>query len=325
MPKRELPTCLFCGRIIDPPQDTNTEFGEIMYGNCECGAIYVCDPTGHNQGEALVNAMMLASPDGIENIELGVNFELRDKAYDYKTHQYVYLKNQIFFGRLFFIKPIAKYKFEEETMEKTKISKKDFISLVEEENFEQIEKIALNNQNIFGWLISLSYDIENPLSWKAIRAMGHVAKVYVNAHNIEPLKNTIRKLLWSMTEESGGIGWRSAELIGEIIYAEPSLFKEIIPILWSKREEESFLESVIRSMIKLSKKINLLDYIKVEETELESLLKHERDEIRALTAILITKTKSKVPVSEDIKNTFLSVYSNGNVIKIKALQAEKYL
>ncbi len=325
MPKRELPICLFCGRIINPPQDTKTEFGEIMYGNCECGAIYVCDPTGHNQGEALVNAMTLASPEGIGNIELGVNYELRDKAYDCKTHQYVYLKNQIFSGRLFFIKPVAKNNFKEETKEKTKISKRDFISLVEEENFEQIEKVALNNQNIFGWLISLSYDRENPLSWKAIQAMGHVTKAYVNAQNIEPLKNTIRKLLWSMADESGGIGWRSAELIGEIIYAEPSLFKDIIPILWSKKEEESFLESVIRSMIKLSKKINLSDYIKVEETELESLLKHERDEIKALTAILITKTNSKIPVSEDIKNTLLSVYSSGNVIKIKALQAEKYL
>ncbi|MCX7988981.1 MAG: hypothetical protein N2647_06035 [Thermodesulfovibrio sp.] len=324
MPKRELPTCLFCGRIIDPPEDTNTNFGEIMYGKCQCGAIYVCEPTGHNQGEALVNAMMLASPEGIENIELGVNYELRDKAYDCRTHQYVYLKNQLFSGRLFFIKPVTEI-IKRAIKEKLKISKKDFLCLLEEESFEQIEKVSLNNLNVFGWLISLSYDKENPMSWKAIMAMGHVAKAYVEAEEIEPLRNTIRKLLWSMTDESGGIGWRAAELIGEIIYAKPSLFKDIIPILWSQREEESFLESVLRSMIKLSNKINLLDYIEIEETELKNLLNHENDEIKALTAILIFKTKSKVPVSEDIKNTLLSVYSKGNVIKVKTSKAEKYL
>jgi len=38
---------------------------------------------------ALVDAMLLASPEGIENIELGVNFEIRERDYDYRTHQYV--------------------------------------------------------------------------------------------------------------------------------------------------------------------------------------------------------------------------------------------
>ncbi|MCS7163657.1 MAG: hypothetical protein NZ845_01475 [Thermodesulfovibrio sp.] len=324
MAKRELPTCLFCGRIIDPPESKNTEFGEVIYGRCQCGALYVCEPTGRNQGEALVNAMMLACPDGIENIELGVNYELKEKAYDYKTHKYVYLKNQLFSGRLFFIKAL-KESIKRAVGEKIKISKKDFVCLLEEENYEQIEKVSLDNANVFGWLISLSYDKENPISWKAIKAMGHVAKAYVEAEEVEPLRNTIRKLLWSMTDESGGVGWRSAELIGEIIYAEPSLFEDIIPILWSQREEESFLESVLRSMIKLSNKINLLDYIKIEDNELRELLQHKSEEIRALTALLVYKAKINFSVPENIKDASLSVYNRGEIFKVKISKAEKYL
>lgn len=324
MPKRELPTCLFCGRVIDPPEEKQTDFGEICFGKCSCGALYVCEPTGHNQGEALLDAMMLADSEGIENIELGVNYELRDKAYDFRTHQYVYLKNQIFCGRLFFIKPMTE-RVKRAIRENTKISKRDFICLVEEESFEQIEKVSLGNPNVFGWLISLSYDKENSMSWKAIQAMGHVAKAYVEAEKFESLRNTIRKLLWSMTDESGGVGWRAAELIGEIIYASPALFKDIIPILWSQREENSFLESVLRSMIKLSNKINLFDYIKIDETELKDLLNHKNDEIKALTAILIYKTNIKIPVSENIKDTTLSVYIDGKVVKVKTAKAEKYL
>ncbi len=324
MANRDLPTCLFCGRIINPPENKDTEFGEIMYGKCECGAIYVCEPTGHNQGEALVEAMFLASPSGIESIEFGKNFEIRERDYDCRLHQYIYTKYSPFQGKLFFIKAMDE-KINREIRDKIKISKKDFLSILEKDDFDTIAIASLQNPNVFGWLIALSYDKESPVSWKAIKAMGYIAETYVKANNIEPLRNTIRKLLWSMTDESGGIGWRAAELIGEIVFAEPSLFEDIIPILWSQREEESFLESVLRSMIRLSNKINITDYIEINPTELESLLKHENDEIKALTSILIHKLKIKLPVAEELKDTMVSVYKNGNIVKLKASRAEKFL
>lgn len=324
MPKREIPTCLFCGKAIEPPESRITEFGDVIYGRCDCGAIYVCEPTGHNQGDALLDAMLLVSPEGIENVEFGVNYELRERDYDLRTHQYVYMKTSRFQGRLFFIRPIKGGAMAQK-IEKIKIDKKDFLSLLENLDFETIEKASLSNKNIFGWLIGLSYDKESPTSWKAIEAMGHVAKAYVEAEEIEPLRNTIRKLLWSMTDESGGIGWRAAEMIGEIIYAKPSLFEDIIPILWSQREEESFLESVLRGVLKLSKKVNLRDYLEIEDSELKNLLNHPKEEIRALTSVLIERLNSPIPVPENIKDSLVSVYNKGSVIKIKASKAEKFL
>ncbi|MGC8796808.1 hypothetical protein, partial [Thermodesulfovibrio sp.] len=92
-----------------------------------------------------------------------------------------------------------------------------------------------------------------------------------------------------------------------------------------QRQEESFLESVLRSMIKLSKKVDLNKYILINDNELQNLLHHEKDEIRALTAILINKIKSPVPVPEDIKELMLSVYTRGNIIKLKIFKAEKFL
>jgi len=322
--RKELPTCLFCGRIIMPPQQTMTEIGEVISGKCECGAIYVCEPTGHNQGDALVDAMLLASPEGIENIELGVNFEIRERDYDYRTHQYVYIKNWPFNGRLFFIKALTGG--ERIVVEDNiKITKKDFIDLIENRDFEKIEKLALQNKNSIGWLISLSYDKENPISWQAIEAMGHVAKAYIEAGDIETLRNTIRKLLWSMTDESGAIGWRSAELIGEIIYANPSLFEDIIPILWSQREEESFIESVLRGILKLSKKVNLSNYIKINCQELENLSRHKNDDIKGLSTLLTKRTTCDYELPEEIKQITISMYDNGKTIKLKVNEAEKFL
>lgn len=323
--RREPTTCLFCGSVIPPPQEEITEIGEVIYGRCECGAIYVCEPTGHNQGEALVQAMLLVSPEGIDKVELGVNFELRERDYNYRTHKYVYIHNWPFSGRLFFLKALTPE--NNKAMEKvhTKITKKDFIRLVENREFEQIKKIVVQNKNSLGWLISLSYDKESLISWKAIEAMGWAAEAFIEAKDTETLRNTIRKLLWSMSDESGGVGWRAAEMIGEIIYAEPSLFEDIIPILWSQREEESFLESVFRSILKLSHKIDLSEYIKINCQELESLLKHKNNQIKGLSAILIMKARCNIPLPEEAEKTHISIYKNGQVITVRAEEAKNFL
>jgi hypothetical protein len=155
--------------------------------------------------------------------------------------------------------------------------------------------------------------------------MGHVAKVYIKIRDLDTLRTTIRKLLWSMTDESGGCGWRSAELIGEIVSAEPSLFEDIIPILWSQREEESFLESVLRSIIKLSRKVDLSNYINFDCKELENLLHHENGNIKSLSALLIKTTKCDIKIPEEVKKYQLLIYNNGNLLEVKTEEVEKFL
>lgn len=321
--RRQGTTCLFCGRIILPPENLITEIGEVIYGKCDCGAIYVCDPTGHNQGEALLEAMLMVSPEGIENMDFGVNFQMKEHDYDWRTHQYLYGKNWLFSGKLFFIKPLQSKENEEKSSQIKKISKKEFVELIKERNFKMLREVCKNNKNILGWLISLSYDKEDIISWKAIEAMGHVAEEYVKANYIEDLRNTIRKLLWSMTDESGGIGWRAAELIAEIVYADPKLFADIIPILWSQREEKSFLESVLRGMLKLSRKIKISDYIDFKCTDIEDLIQNQEDQIKALASILAERVGCSVP--ENFKKISIVVYNNGRIMQTEYDKAEKFL
>ncbi|MCS7203649.1 MAG: hypothetical protein NZ809_04300 [Thermodesulfovibrio sp.] len=321
--RKQATTCLFCGRLILPPENRITEIGEVIYGRCECGAIYVCDPTGHSQGETLLEAMLLLSPEGIEDIDLGVNVQMKEHDYDWKTHQYLYGKGLLFSGKLIFLR----YSLNKEDGKKKtlirKVNKKEFLEMVKERQFEIIREICKDNKNVVGWIISFSYDKEDILSWKAIETMGHVAEEYVKADYLEDLRNTIRKLLWSMSEESGGVGWRAAELIAEIIYAEPELFKDIIPILWSQREEKSFLESVLRGVIKLSKKVKLSEYINFDCEELNSLLKNEEDQIKALVGILAERVGCEIP--ENIRKLNLLVYKNGRLLQMEAVKAEKFL
>lgn len=321
--KKEPASCLFCGRLIPPPQEQTTEIGDVIYGKCECSAIYVCEPSGYRQGEALLNAMMLVSPEGIENIEFGVSHEFRERDYDFKTHQY-YIKNRPFSGKIFFIKTVLEDR-KLPMKERISINKKDFISLIDKREFEKIEKISLQKKSSIDWLISLSYDKEGLISWKAIEAMGHIAKAYIEAEDSETLRNTTAKLLWSMSDGSGAVGWRSAELLSEVVYAQPLAFEDIIPILWSHKQEESFLESVLRGILRVSQKVNLSDYIKIDCEELKNLLKHSNDNIKGLSVLLIKRLSCDFPLPEEVRKINILVYNNGKIEKMEVEKAEKFL
>ncbi len=58
------PWCPFCGidvgRASDAVQRKMTEF---PLGSCDCGAVYVCDATGHNVGSAMVECLVYACND----------------------------------------------------------------------------------------------------------------------------------------------------------------------------------------------------------------------------------------------------------------------
>ena len=59
---------------------------------------------------------------------------------------------------------------------------------------------------------------------------GRVAKALAGT-NHEFLRIAVRKLLWSLSDESGGIGWSAPELIGEIVCADPGRFADIVPLI----------------------------------------------------------------------------------------------
>jgi len=58
--KDETARCPFCKLFLRSPEEIKTVSGGFIGGRCECGAVYVCDPTGHNVGEAYVDALAYA-------------------------------------------------------------------------------------------------------------------------------------------------------------------------------------------------------------------------------------------------------------------------
>lgn len=61
---KKKPWCPFCGQNISKPQFSDQrKMGEFAIGECQCGAFYVCDPTGHNVGSAMVECLVSACGD----------------------------------------------------------------------------------------------------------------------------------------------------------------------------------------------------------------------------------------------------------------------
>lgn len=259
---RYTPECPFCGRIIKQPVEVKTEFGSVHGGTCDCGAVYVCDLTGHNTGEAYMEALALAQG----NWQLGdmgenVDYETSDMHYDMNSHQRVFSKGLGSpAGELVFVKmksiqpeegrPDRKEKQTATRRDSSHTGKDRLKALLEGRAFDEAANMAMQDKGVIRWLISLTYDKQDVIGWRAIEAIGVVSRAFAkdSIERLGIMRDTIRRLLWSMGEESGGIGWSSAEILGEIVASDVDAFNDIIPILWSFRDEDNFRAGIIWAM-----------------------------------------------------------------------------
>jgi hypothetical protein len=105
------------------------------------------------------------------------------------------------------------------------------------EDYPSILELAKNKKRVLSLLTALSYDKENKISDNAVRAMGMAAKIIVEC-DPEYIRNTLLRLFWLVNDESGGIGWRAPEMIGEILYNCPG-FDQFFPMLISLLDLEN--------------------------------------------------------------------------------------
>jgi len=79
--------------------------------------------------------------------------------------------------------------------------------------------------------------VEEQVRWNAVRAMGR-AVARLAAADMEGGRVIMRRLMWSLNEESGGIGWGAPEAMAEIMVQHPGLAAEYVHILISYMRED---------------------------------------------------------------------------------------
>ena len=123
--------------------------------------------------------------------------------------------------------------------------KKEVLSHLRNEDFKKgLEVInTLSPKKVIGPLFSFFYNNQEIIKWRAVTAMGLVVSGLFEKGEKEAARIVMRRLMWNLNDESGGIGWGSPEAIGEITAQCRGLALEFNRILGSYlMEEGNYLE-----------------------------------------------------------------------------------
>jgi HEAT repeat protein len=102
-----------------------------------------------------------------------------------------------------------------------------------------VERWASSEPQAAAVLQSLLFDEDDLVRWRAVEAIGRVAAVRA-VRDLEPVRELIRRTLWLMNDESGGLLWHGPQLIAAVLANVTPLCEEFVGILESFLEEEPF-------------------------------------------------------------------------------------
>lgn len=122
--------------------------------------------------------------------------------------------------------------------------KKNIITLLESGDLDGI--LALQDihpgHKLVNPLISCLCNTDETVKWLAVSALGQIVAGIATA-DMESARVIMRRFMWMLNDESGGIGWGVPEAMAEVMASHAGLAAEYAHILVANmREEGNFLE-----------------------------------------------------------------------------------
>ena len=108
--------------------------------------------------------------------------------------------------------------------------KKRLRQLLERPSYDEIAELAERTRRVLFVLVSLTYDPDPLIGWRAVEAMGAAAEK-IAREDSDCVRNHLRRLYWLISEESGGICWHAPEAMAEIVGRRPDQFGDYVPII----------------------------------------------------------------------------------------------
>ena len=98
------------------------------------------------------------------------------------------------------------------------------------------------NHLVINFLLSHLFSTDQEIKWRAVSVLGKIVAQSA-ARDMESAREVMRRLMWSLNDESGSIGWGAPEAMGEIMAEHEGLANEYTHILLSYiKEDGNFLE-----------------------------------------------------------------------------------
>lgn len=351
------PWCPFCGmdvgRASDAKQRKMTEF---PVGSCECGAVYVCDATGHNVGAAMIESLVYACND---NWELA--WELmpeedyltgRIDNYDEMTHQVVesrQLDGRWVRGVLYFVrlhkdiveiagrlqkKQEEKAKAENSSYtapeleperdpkrKKKRSSKKLVKELAAQGDIDALVDYSFDDRRTMKFLQRLLYEPDDAMRYHYAWVIGQVCR-RVSSREPGQVADFMHRMFESCSD-SASTNWGMIEAIGSIIAARPDIFGAFTRHLYNYLAEPSTMEQVIWALGEIAGTKSDL----IRSTPFYSIfhfLGHENPTIRGLMVRLMGRIKAtevafQIMGLQNDQNE-LTVYEKGQPVRVTVAQ-----
>lgn len=331
----EKPTCPFCTTPLERPSEGASS--TVPVGSCTCGAVYVCDVTGHNLGSALVDALLLAcngDSDCWNLIHEQDYLERQVKNYDLVTHQVIHggvFQGRRIAGTLLFIRlkqpvegilkaetppPQSRERDPQSTRAETGprvLSKQEVEELVRSFDLDPLLASASVDKRILRNLKRLLYSPDELLRWRAAEALGRVSAV-VFCTDPGAVSRLLQELFSSITDTAAST-WGAIDAIGEIIRFQPDAYSSFIPRLAQLSRDRSLLEDVLRAFVKIGRERP--EALHMNANHLLRLLEDDEPRIQGYTAILIGQLKLKEAKAglERLRDSRLemTVYEDGDL------------
>ncbi len=166
---------------------------------------------------------------------------------------------------------------------------------------------------IFRTLVSLSYDKESVISWRAIEAIGAIAGAKARSES-GVVRTLVQRILWMMREESGNNPWSAPDMLGEIVRNSPNEFADIAPIIASFHDEEILRRGVLRAIARISE--IRPDVVHIEPSIIRDYLRHSDAHTRYYALLIAAHLglRELLPWAEALEEdrTEVKIYRNWN-------------
>ncbi len=176
-------------------------------------------------------------------------------------------------------------------MATTRQIKKQVMELLQRDDLYSLNRMLKDSQRVLSALFSMTYDKDSLLAWKAIRAYG-ILLVSLAEQAPEQAGEQVRRLLWSVTEESGGLGWAAIEILTEVICNARGKMDALVPLLNQYAEESVFVPSVLYALRRLTECLNRVPWPEDEVWALLEEAQHlDSPEVRGHLVLAYAKLK----------------------------------
>ncbi len=283
------PWCPFCGQKVGRASDAiERKMHEFKVGRCGCGAVYSCDPTGHNIGAAIVETLVLACDNNWdfawdllpeEDYLTG-----RVEDYDEVTHQVINTKNMdgrpvrgvLYFVRLHTaiseisqrvkdkkmtqanqlnagaeVPVLAKEPSPDPKRKRVKATKQDVKRYTELGDIDALVSLCFDDKKTLRLMQRLLYE---PDEAQRVRIAWVIGQVCSRVASLQP--GQVSELLHRLFEacsDSAASPWGMVETLGEVIGGRPDIFGAFTRHLLNYMGDSSTQLQVIWALSKIAR------------------------------------------------------------------------